>query len=125
MLQGLQVRKVKYWIGVVSRDHVMLGVRDGIMQLGHGKKAPLARLKKDDWLIYYSSVGSFAKKDMLQSFTALGQIADDDISQFKTSEGFTQFRRRVNYLKAKETPIRPLIEDLDFIKSKQSWGYVF
>ena len=31
----------RYWIGVVSREHVMLGVKGGFIQLNHGKRAPL------------------------------------------------------------------------------------
>lgn len=116
---------MKYWIGVVSKDHVSIGVRDGIAQIGHGKRAPLARMKKDDWLIYYSPVESFGGKKPLQAFTAIGQIADDEIYEFPMTESFIPYRRKVNYKKVKDTPIRPLIDRLSFIKNKQSWGYVF
>jgi predicted RNA-binding protein len=116
---------MKYWIGVVSKDHVLMGVKDGIMQIGHGKRAPLTRLKKDDWLIYYSPVHRFADKNPLQAFTALGQVADDEIYQEPTGDNFMQYRRRAKYIQVKDTPIRPLIEKLSFIKSKQAWGYVF
>jgi hypothetical protein len=37
---------MKYWIGVVSSDYVKNGVAEHIAQLGHGKRGPLARLKK-------------------------------------------------------------------------------
>ena len=46
---------VKYFVAVVSRDHVMKGVEGGFAQVGHGKSEPLKKMKKDDWLIYYSS----------------------------------------------------------------------
>ena len=39
-----------YWIGVVSRSHVMIGVEGGFVQLNHGKKAPVQRLKAGDML---------------------------------------------------------------------------
>jgi len=116
---------MKYWIGVVSKDHVQLAVRDGIIQLGHGKRAPLARLKKGDWLIYYSLVKSFGDKEPLQAFTAIGQIKDDEIYQYPMSDEFIPYRRKANYLKVSDSPIRPLLEKLSFIKSKQSWGYIF
>jgi hypothetical protein len=116
---------MKYWVGVVSKDHVLNGVKNGIMQLGHGKRAPLARLKKGDWLIYYSPVQTFGDKEPLQSFTALGQIEDDEIYQFTMSDNFQPYRRRVSYKKVVDAPIRPLIEKLSFIKNKQSWGFVF
>jgi len=43
-----------FWIGIVSRSHVVLGVRGGFAQLNHGKKAPLQRLKAGDGLVCYS-----------------------------------------------------------------------
>lgn len=116
---------MKYWIGVVSNEHVQKGVKDGIMQLGHGKRSPLARLQKGDWLIYYSPVQAFGDKESLQAFTALGQVADDEIYQHPMNGDFITSRRRVNYQKVTDSPIRPLIEKLSFIKSKKSWGYVF
>jgi hypothetical protein len=116
---------MRYWIGVVNKAHVQQGVREGIMQLGHGKRAPLARLKKDDWLIYYSPVVNLGDTVRLQSFTALGQVADEEIYQYTAREDFVPYRRRVNYLPVHDAPIRPLLEELDFIVSKQSWGYVF
>jgi hypothetical protein len=30
--------KQKFWIGVVSRSHVEVGVKGGFIQLSHGKK---------------------------------------------------------------------------------------
>ncbi len=31
----------KYWLGVVSREHVRRGVELGIAQVNHGKRTPL------------------------------------------------------------------------------------
>jgi hypothetical protein len=38
---------VQYWIAVVSKDHVLKGVEGGFAQAGHGKRAPLAKMKKE------------------------------------------------------------------------------
>lgn len=116
---------MKYFIGVVSREHVLQGVKNGIAQIGHGKRSGLARMKKGDWFIYYSPKVALDSKEPLQAFTALGQIADDKIYQVEMSETFKPFRRKVNYKNVKETPIAPLIKSLSFIKNKKSWGYVF
>ena len=35
----------RFWIGVASRDHVNIAVQGAFVQLNHGKKAPLGRLK--------------------------------------------------------------------------------
>ena len=115
----------KYFIGVVSKQHVQRGVRLGIAQIGHGKRSGLARMHQGDWLVYYSPKESLDAKQPLQAFTAIGQMADDEIYQVTESATFQPFRRNVKYLDAKNAPIAPLIPDLTFIKNKQSWGYVF
>lgn len=115
----------KYFIGVVSRKHVQIGVKLGIAQIGHGKRPGLARMHKGDYLIYYSPKVALSSDEKLQAFTALGQMVDDEIFQVEMSPTFKPFRRKVKYFKAKDASIAPLIEKLSFIKNKKSWGYVF
>ncbi len=115
----------KYFIGVVSREHVLYGVKESIAQIGHGKKQGLARMKKADWFIYYSPKVSLDSTEKLQAFTAIGQIADDTIYQVEISATFKPFRRKMSYKKCKEVPILPLIEKLSFIKNKKNWGFIF
>lgn len=38
---------------------------------------------------------------------------------------FHLWRRRVEFMKSEEAPIRPLIKELSFIKNKKQWGYPF
>jgi len=115
----------KYFIGVVSKEHVMRGVKMSIAQIGHGKRSGLARMHKDDWFIYYSPKIALDSKTPLQAFTALGQIEDDEIYQVEETPTFKPFRKKVRYEKVKDAAIAPLIQDLSFIKNKKSWGYVF
>jgi hypothetical protein len=39
--------------------------------------------------------------------------------------GFVPWRRNVEFLECVETPIKPLIDALSFVKDKQRWGFVF
>ncbi len=117
--------KTKYWIAVVSKEHVLNGMDWGIMQVCHGKKAPLKRIKKGDFIIFYSSKHRMNDKQPYQKFTAIAKAIDDEIYQVKMFENFEPFRRKVKFLKCSETEIRPLINDLDFIHNKKSWGYPF
>ncbi len=48
----------KFWIGVVSKEHVLRGVEGGFCQVCHGKKRPLNRMKKGDYL--YTTVPSIS-----------------------------------------------------------------
>jgi hypothetical protein len=115
---------MKYWVGVVSKRHVLRGVKLGIAQSGHGKRSGLARMHAGDGFIYYSPKESMDGREPLQAFTAIGRIADDDIWQADEGD-FKPWRRRVNYAKGTEAPIRPLLDVLSFTKGKKSWGYAF
>lgn len=115
----------KYYIVVASKNHVERGVADGFIQANHGKNAALKKLHKGDWVIIYSPKYLYEGNEPLQAFTAIGQVKDDELYQHKMSENFTSFRRNVTYYRCYDTPIAPLINDLDFIDNKQSWGYKF
>ena len=53
----------KYWIIVVSKDHLEIGKRLGIVQANHGKAAPMKRLKPGDFIIFYSPKLTFNQKE--------------------------------------------------------------
>lgn len=114
-----------YWIAVASAEHVRLGRGEGFMQVSHGKAAPLKRVKPGDGAVYYSPTTVFGKKDALQSFTAIGIVKEGEPYQFDMGKGFKPFRRDVTWAKANETPIAPLLDDLEFTAGKPNWGYNF
>jgi predicted RNA-binding protein len=116
---------MNYWINTISRDHVMRGVEGGFTQANHGKPTVLKRLKKGDWLIFYSPKTSYDGGEPLQAFTAIGQVKDEELYQFEMTPDFIPWRRNVNFKKCQETQIKPLIESLSFIKDKTHWGFMF
>ena len=116
---------MRYWIGVVSQDHVRRGVADGFAQLCHGKRNPLARMGRGDWLVYYSPRSALKGGEIVQAFTAVGQLPDDEIYPFRMSETFVPYRRRVNYLPCEAAPIKPLLPQLAFVQDLKHWGYQF
>lgn len=124
-LQAMSIRERKYWVIVASKDHVKQGMAEGITQACHGKSSPLKRMKKDDVVIYYSGKQTLGKPDKCQEFTAIGKISDDEVYQFRVSEDFCPSRRRVEFMPGRDISILPLIDDLEFIKNKASWGYPF
>lgn len=115
----------QYWIGVVSREHVRIGVQGGFIQLNHGKKAPLQRLHSGDGLVMYSPRTSYPDGGVLQRFTAIGIVSSGEIYQAKMSDDFMPYRLDVQFFKGKEAEIKPLIEQLSFIKNKMRWGAAF
>jgi len=119
------IREPKYWIIVASKDHVKSGIADGIAQACHGKSSPLKRMKKGDFILYYSGKQTMGKPDKCQEFTALGKVIDDETYKVQVSEDFCPSRRNIEFLNCNDTSILPLINDLDFIQNKKSWGYPF
>ena len=111
------------WLAVASAEHVAIGRRDGFMQVGHGKGAPLKRLHAGDRIAYYSPVRVFGGKDACQAFTAIGTVRDERVYQGDMGSGFLPFRKDVDWLAAQEAPIRPLLEALSFTAGKSNWGY--
>ena len=115
----------RFWIGVVSREHVVRGVEGGFAQLCHGKAAPLRKMRAGDWLVYYSPGERREKGAPVQAFTAIGRVREGEAYTFRMSDDFIPFRRDIEYLAAAPAPIRPLIPELSFIRDKTHWGGAF
>jgi EVE domain len=111
---------VRAWLGVVSAAHVRRGVALGIAQIGHGRKDGLTRMRPGDWLVYYSPREEYREGPPLQAFTAIGEVADEEVWQ--ADEGvFKPWRRRVRYAEATETPLAALAPRLELTQGK-GWG---
>ena len=109
------------WLGVVSAEHVRRAVALGIAQIGHGKRANLSRMQAGDTLIFYSPVQRLGDRIPLRSFTAIGEIADDEIWQ--ADEGDSRpFRRRVHYADAAPVELRSVQGRLH-LTAEANWGY--
>lgn len=89
------------WLAVVSQAHVQRGLGGGFAQVCHGKPQPLRRMKRGDWLVYYSPSIEMGGAP-LRAFTAIGQLQDDQVFAFDMGGGFVPFRRRVRYLRTGE-----------------------
>jgi hypothetical protein len=112
----------KNWLGVVSRDHVLRGVEEGIAQIGHGKSAGLRRMSAGDGFVYYSPRDAYPKGAPVKAFTAVGRVADDEVWQADEGD-FKPWRRRIDYESgATEFPIADLKDQLD-LTATPNWGY--
>ena len=116
---------MRYWIGVAAKDHVARGVEGGFCQLCHGRAQPLQRMSRGDGIIYYSPKQRFSGAEVCQEFTAIGHVVGDAVYAVPMAADFVPFRRDIKFLQAQAVAIRPLINQLDFIKNKAHWGYVF
>jgi hypothetical protein len=113
------------WIAVAAAEHVRRGRAGGFVQVAHGKAAPLRRLHPGDRIACYSPTGAFRGADRLQAFTAIGIVGDGAPYQVDMGGGFHPFRRDVTWLDAREAPIAPLLDTLEFSNGVRNWGYPF
>ena len=114
---------MKNWIAVAAAEHVRLGRSQGFMQVSHGKATALRRIQPGDRVVFYSPTELFGSGDKLRAFTAIGVVKEGVPYQVDMGGGFSPFRRDVAWHAAKETPIEPLLQQLDFTSGKRNWGY--
>lgn len=105
---------MRYWVGTVSREHVLIGVADGFAMMNHGKLAPLHRLSPGDGLVYYSPKTAYPDGAPLKAFTAIGWVRDADPYPAQMRTGGVGYRRDIDWMTATETPIQSLSEGLEF-----------
>ena len=110
----------RFWIGVVSREHVLIGIEAGFAMMNHGKLAPLKRLSPGDGLIYYSPKDAWPDGAPLKAFTAIGTVGDLPPYAAEMRTGQTGYRIDIDWLTARETPISQLTDSLEFTRG--NWG---
>ena len=113
-----------YWAVTASADHAARGKREGIVQAGHGKDAPLRRMHPGDGVVIYSPRASYPDGPVLQTFTLIGRIAEGAPFQHDIG-GTMMWRRGVLWQDARIAPIRPLLDELEITKGLGSWGMAF
>ena len=112
---------MRYWLGVVSKEHVQKGVQGSFAQVCHGKKGPLMKMTAGDGFVYYSPRISLFGKDPCKCFTAIGTIKTGNVYQVEMTPDFHPFRIDIDYLPSKDVPIIDLMHDLELTQHR-SWG---
>ena len=123
--EGSPMSSRQFWIGVVSKDHVDRATAGGFAQVSHGKAGPLERMRAGDGFAYYSPRTSYPDGSPLQAFTAIGRVRTGVVYQAEMEDGFRPFRLDVDFLAAEPAPVKPLLPELSFIRSKTHWGAAF
>ncbi len=112
---------MRSWLGVVSKNHVQKGVKEGFAQVCHGKKGPLAKMAAGDVLIYYSPKLAMDNPKPCKCFTAIGKIKNGHAYQVEMTPDFHPFRIDVEYLPSREIPLIDIFDQLELTQSR-SWG---
>ena len=111
----------KYWLAVVSAEHVNYGVGLGIAQTNRGKPQGISRMSPGDGLVYYSPKTSYPDGDPLKAFTAVGRVAAGEPWQADEA-GFKPWRRKVDYDDGAPVPLGDLEQELELTR-QANWGY--
>lgn len=115
----------RYWINTISLEHVLQGVAGGFTQADHGRDTRLRALARGDLIAFYSPRTAMRTGEVLQRFTALGEIADDEPYRVELRPDLRPWRRRVDFEDVAQVPIRPLLAMLGFVTDEQKWGLPF
>ena len=114
------------WIAVASAEHARRGRDDpagGFMQVGHGKLAPLKRIRAGDHVAYYAPTTTLGHADRLQSFVSIGVVHGDHPYEADMGNGFVPWRRDIRYASAAlGAPVLPLVGQFDFVDDPKHWG---
>jgi len=116
---------MSYWIVVASKDHAAIGVKGSFVQVNHGKRTALDRMRPGDKIVIYSPRETFGKPGRLQAFTASGTVMDEQVWHADMGSGFKPFRRRVEFEPVDDAPLLPMLDGLGFIRNKAAYGAVF
>ncbi len=112
----------KHWLGVASKNHVMIGLSQGFGQVNHGRRAPLLRMQPGDGLVYYSPRHELGSPGTLQAFTAIGHIVGE-AHQVQVAPDFAPWRRPVSYRTDVGDALIGELKSTLHLTSLPNWGY--
>jgi len=98
-------------------------VKEASCRFATAKQHHYAAFYRGDIVAYYSPTATFQGKEKQQSFTAIGIVSNGSHYTFDMGGGLCPFRHDVAWFKAEETPIRPMLELLEFALGNPHWGY--
>ncbi|WP_416985384.1 EVE domain-containing protein [Streptomyces sp. T028] len=116
------------WLGVVSAEHARLASRYGWIQLNHGDRRNLARLRRGDGFVFYSPTERMGDKAKLRAFTALGIVDDDEpfladeVVNMGARGTLRPWRRAVDFAEVRAVDLHTLTHDL-VLTRERNWGY--
>lgn len=115
------------WLGVVSAEHAAFGAQRGWIQLNHGKRDNLARLRHGDGFVFYSPTQKLGDKTPLRALTQIGVVSGaepylaDEVTDMGSRGAFRPWRRKVEFAASpRAVPIHELPLELT---SRPNWGY--
>lgn len=115
----------KFWMASVSKEHALRGVEGGFIQVCHGKKSPLKRMKKSDCLVVYSSKIAMEDREKYQKFTAIGKVKDEEVYSFQRSKSFFLSEGMLSFMIVKNALLFPSFLSLISSQIKKCGAILF
>ena len=120
-------RPDRAWLGVVSAEHARGATEGGFIQLNHGKRPGVARLRAGDGFVIYSPTERYGEKVPLRAFTALGVVSDAEPYQAEPmsmgAHGIVRpWRRRVDFDVVEPAALADVTGELE-LTQQPNWGY--
>ena len=110
-----------FFIGVVHRKQILAARAAGIVAFSHGRESAVRNIAAGDRVIYYAPRTDL-DGDPVQAFVAHATVKGKAPYQKDWGTGFTGWARDADFDSVTETPIRPMLETLDFIPNPKNWG---
>lgn len=114
------IEESRFWVHIVSLDHVRQSVAGAFIQSSQGEKDRLAALSRRDYVVFYSPRTKFRKGKPLQEFSALGMVEDGEPYRVQGGQG-DLWQCHMTYLDAQPVSLQSLVDDLAFIPDKERW----
>lgn len=112
------------FIGVVHRKQVLAARDAGVVAFSHGRESAVRNLTPGDRVIYYAPKSDF-EGDPVQAFVAHATVTGDTPYQKTWRPDFTAWVRDASFDAVTETPVRPLLDSLNFVPDPSNWGLRF
>lgn len=114
-----------HFIGVVHRRQAHVARDAGFVAFSHGKEAAVRGRSPGDRVIYYAP-----KADMdgepVQAFVALAEVTGEaPAERVYPGTGRRGWTRAARFENVREVPVRPLLEQLSFVRNPKHWGMTF
>ncbi|MEU1177815.1 EVE domain-containing protein [Streptomyces sp. NPDC005820] len=116
------------WLGVVSAEHARHASRHGWIQLNHGARHNVARLRRGDGFVFYSPTECRGERTRLRAFTALGTVVDDEphladeVVDMGARGTLRPWRRTVDFAAVHAVALHTVTHELALTRER-NWGY--
>lgn len=113
-----------FLIGVIHQKQVEIARSKGVVAFSKGRAAAVRNLNIGDKVVFYSPRSDF-EGDPVRCFTGHATVTGDSAYEIDFMPGARGFVRDAAFDDVTEVPVKPMLEDLSFIKNPSHWGMAF